>query len=86
MKSQGRKPCIDEPARRAGTDTHVESVRVDTARGGGRGHDPESGPDARTAVCTAEPLRARCAAQGARLRAPQPPGGWGGLGGKRMHS
>lgn len=33
--------CMEEPVRRAGTDTPVENVRVDTARGAGR--EPEPG-------------------------------------------
>ena len=33
MKIESRKPCIDEPVPRAGTDTHVENMRVDTAAG-----------------------------------------------------
>lgn len=48
---------------------------------GGADTTRESGSDARTAACTAQPPRARCAAQGAQLRAPQRPGGVGcGLG------
>ena len=36
MKIESRKPCIDEPVPRAGTDTHVENMRVDMAAGTSR--------------------------------------------------